>query len=419
MLNRKLAPPYQKTLSLSLPRPIEIKLSSGVVIYLVQGVQQNVSKIEVIFSAGKWFEPKVGLSHFTATLLEKGTSTRTAADIANTLDYYGASLEITPGFDFVSVSLYVLKTKWESVFPVFLEMIRDPSFPEKEWSLTKAIFLQNLKINNEKTSYRASALIRSALFGAHHPYGTSVEESDVQAINPPDFQEFFKSTFTVHSIYGVGNFGDTEMKSLQAGFQTLPSGASSSTPDEGVTGAVAAQYVAKEGSLQSSIRLGKRSPLKRDPDYYDLQIYNHLLGGFFGSRLMKNIREEKGLTYGISSSLNTLLHDGLFVIGADVNKVNLEFAIKEIRNEVRNLCTVPVGKVELELAKSHFIGSIQADMANLFSVIEKIKNIQLHQLPSTYYEDLFKRVDRIGPEDILRMANKHGREDTLFEVAVG
>jgi predicted Zn-dependent peptidase len=419
MLNRKFAPPFQKTLSLSLPRPVEVTLSSGVKIFLVQGIQQNVAKIEVVFGAGKWFEPKTGLSHFTATLLEKGTRTKTAEEIANTLDYYGASLEIHAGFDFVSVSLYALMTQWSNVFPVFLEIITDPSFPEKEWNLTKDIFLQNLKVNNEKTSYRASALIRARVFGEGHPYGSSVEEEHVHSITPSDFHDFFKTAFNVHSIYGVGNFTMAEIESMKQGFQSLPARAASSSRHVHPPDAAPAQYVKKVGSLQSSIRLGKRSPLKKDPDYFDLQIFNHLLGGFFGSRLMKNIREEKGLTYGIHSSLNTFVRDGFFVIGADVNKVNLEFAITEIRRELRNLRDHAVDGQELELAKNHFIGSLQADMANLFSVIEKIKNIQLHHLPQRYYQDLFNRVDRVGPEDILRIAAKYFQDDTLFEVAVG
>ena len=419
MLNRKLAPPFQKTLSLSLPSPVEITLSSGVKVFLVQGIQQNVVKIEVVFDAGKWYEPKIGLSHFTATLLEKGTSTKTAEEIANTLDYYGASLEIQAGFDFVSVSLYALMTQWKNVFPVFLEIVREPSFPEKEWNLTKEIFLQNLKVNNEKTSYRASALIRAAVFGEGHPYGSSIEEENVRSIIPSDFHDFFKTSFNIHSIYGVGNFTVAEIESMKQGFQSLPKRTSPSAHPGLPPGSAPAQYIKKEGSSQSSIRLGKRSILKKDPDYFDLQIFNHVLGGFFGSRLMKNIREEKGLTYGIYSSLSTFIQDGFFVIGADVNKVNLEFAIKEIRNEVRNLRDHPIGEQELGLAKNHFIGSLQADMANLFSVIEKIKNIQLHQLPQSYYQDLFNRIDRAGPDDILRIAGKYFQEETLIEVAVG
>ena len=410
MLNRKLAPPFQKNLSISLPRPIEAKLASGITILGVQGIEQNVVKIEVIFSAGKWFESKTGLSQFTAALLEKGTHQKTAKIIADTLDYYGASLEIHPGFDFLSVSLYSLKTNLEHVFPLFLEILQDPSFPETEWELMKEIFLQNLKINNEKTSYRAGVLIRKNIFGAVHPYGSSVEEAEVNSITLSDFPVFFKAAFKVHSIYWVGNLSDAEIGMLLQGFQSLRG--STVFPAAAFDPAVPAfaHRVDKEGGLQSSVRLGKRSLLKTDPDYFDLLIFNHLLGGFFGSRLMKNIREEKGLTYGIYASLNTFARDAAFMIGADVNKSNLELAISEIKSELKKLREIPVGGAELILAKNHFIGSLQADMANLFSVIEKIKNIHLHDLPQSYYQDLFNRIDRVSPEDILRIAGQYVKE---------
>ena len=328
MLNRKLAPPFQKTLSLSLPQPVEDKLASGFTLFGIPGIEQNVVKVEVVFHAGKWLETKTGLSHFTAALLEKGTSTKTAKEIADTLDHYGANLEVSPGFDFVSVALYSLKTNLEHVFPLFLEILQDPFFPENEWVLLKEIFLQNLKINNEKTSYRASSLIRKNIFGETHPYGSSIEEPEVQAIAPTDFQNFFKATFKVHSIYWVGNLSDSDIAMFQQGFQSLRGSSSLASPWIEPSALPFAQRVKKEG-LQSSIRLGKRGVLKTDPDYFDLLIYNHLLGGFFGSRLMKNIREEKGFTYGIYSSLNSFVRDGMFMVGADVNQSNLGLARSE------------------------------------------------------------------------------------------
>lgn len=419
MLDRKVAPPFQKTLSIVLPKPIAIGLASGVRLFLIPDIRQNVAKIDVTFSAGKWYESKTGLSHFTSLLLEKGTATKSAREIANTLDYYGASLEIQSGFDFVSIALYTLKSQWQNVFPLFLEIIREPVFPEEEWTLAKQIFLQNLKINQEKTSYLASARIRKNIFGPHHPYGSSIEEPEVQALALDDFSQFFNSSFGIHSIYGIGQFEDAEIEQMQQGFQSLPKAISVPPAIATAANAPFMERVEKAGSVQSSIRLGKRSLLKTDPDYFDLLIFNHLLGGFFGSRLMKNIREEKGLTYGIHSSVNSFHNGGLLMIGADVNKVNLDLAVREIKSELRKLRVEPVGEEELMLARNHFIGSLQADMASLFSVIEKIKSIHLNDLPADYYQALLQRIDQVSPGDIQRTAEKYFHEDSFFEVAVG
>ncbi len=416
MLDRRIAPPFQKASSFILPDPLELRLTSGAPLYLVQGLDQNVAKIEVLFNAGKWFENKTGVSHFMSTLLEKGTRTKSAEEIAGILDYHGSSLEVHAGFDFVSVALYVLKTQWKHVIPVFLEIITEPTFPEDEWLLARDIYLQNLKVNKEKTSYRASTLFRRNVFGGRHPYGSAVEEAESEALSIEDLRNYFNSAFTVHSLYGVGNFTDAEIADMKQSFTVLHYQKAAS-PSHAVEGSSRkTEHVEKEGSVQSSIRLGRRSLVRTHPDYFDLQIFNHILGGFFGSRLMKNIREEKGLTYGIYSSLNTLLHDGLFVIGADVNKENVSMATEEIRKELRRLAVEAVGDQELRQARNHFIGSLQADTANLFSVSEKIKNIHVNGLPRDYYQKLFARVNAVTAEDILRVAQTHVSEESMIEV---
>ena len=352
-------------------------------------------------------------------MLEKGTSNKSAQDIADTLDLYGASLEVSPGFDFVSVSLYALKSKLADVFPLFLEILTDPVFPESEWILAKDIFLQNLKISLEKTSYRAGNIFRGHLYGGAHPYGSTIGEQAVNAIASSDFSTFFRTHYKVHSIYWVGNLTDTECNMLAQGFSGLPGGTSFPVhPKDEQTGKIK-EHIIKEGSLQSSIRIGCRTISKGHADYFDLLLFNHVLGGFFGSRLMKNIREEKGLTYGIYSSLNTFINDAAWIIGAEVNQSNLQLAIDEIHVELNHLQNIPVSPEELMLARNHFIGSLQTDMANLFSVIDKVRNIHIYQLPQSYYQDLIHRLDLVTPSDLIRIANTYLKESDVVEVSVG
>jgi zinc protease len=419
MLNRKLAPPFQKTLSLTLPKPTEILLRSGSKFYHLEGLKQNIVKIEVIFSAGKWAEGRNGLSHFTSVMLEKGTVKKTSVQVAGMLDRYGASLEISPGFDFVTVALYSLKVKIKDVFPLFLEILTDASFPEKEWMQLQEIFIQNLKINNEKTSYLASKLIRKNIFGAGHPYGTSIEEADVLALKTSDLHQFFRSSFSLHSAYAIGDLTTAEIEFIHQGLNILSPDVAQGPLSLPSAAAPFLWRENKEGALQSSIRLGKRSLLKDNPEYADVLLVSYLLGGFFGSRLMKNIREEKGLTYGISSSVNTFKNDSLLVIGADVNKDNVSLAVSEIKKELKRIGEELVEAQELLLAKNHFIGSLQTDMANLFAVEEKIKNIHLNNLPEDYYQKLLARVDSITAMQILSISQKYFGVETLFEVVAG
>jgi predicted Zn-dependent peptidase len=134
---------------------------------------------------------------------------------------------------------------------------------------------------------------------------------------------------------------------------------------------------------------------------------------------MKNIREEKGLTYGIYSSINPFRHDSFFVIGADVNKENRDLALEEIRKELKRMRTEAVGSDELEIARNHFLGSLQSEVANPFSVTDKIKNIHLNGLSKNYYPHLFSRINKISAKDLLAIGDQYVHEDTLFVATVG
>jgi predicted Zn-dependent peptidase len=146
---------------------------------------------------------------------------------------------------------------------------------------------------------------------------------------------------------------------------------------------------------------------------------NHILGGFFGSRLMKNIREEKGLTYGIYSAMQHFHHASYWLISAEVNQQNTEQALEEIRKEVLNLQEVPVAPDELVVARNYFIGSWQADNATLFAVAEKIRGINEFGLPFDYYPRMFHHLMSMTPADVQATARKHFRLEELLEIRVG
>ena len=179
------------------------------------------------------------------------------------------------------------------------------------------------------------------------------------------------------------------------------------------------EKINKSNSVQSSVRLGKKTISRNHHDYPSLLFLNHIVGGFFGSRLMKNIREEKGLTYGIQSSLNSLVSESYMVIGSDVNKENEELIFKEIKNELIALQTVKIEDAELDAAKGHFIGSLQSETANPFSVAEKVKTIKLFSLPENYYQKLLDRVDSVTSTELLTTAQSYLNDDDFFKVTVG
>lgn len=398
-LDRVVAPAFSLPPSFELPKVTRISRSNGFDAFVFDQIPQELVKIELIFEAGRWQEPTPGVSYFTAHLLEKGTGKHNAQAIAEWFDRFGAHIEISSGADFSSISLYVLKKRLSNVLPLFTEMVTTPAFPESELELIKGIFKQNLRVNLEKNSFVASQLLKKNLFGPQHPYGSAVEEKDVDNITTTALSNFYKAHFRPSHLFVTGRLPSNTIDEILSIFN--PKGNNRPpTSDHNVAPGVTHVYQDKKESIQTSIRMGLRTLNRNHNDYATLLLANHLLGGFFGSRLMKNIREEKGLTYGIYASVQPFVRDSIWVVGADVNKENLDLTIHEINHEINRLAQESPSQNELEAARNHFLGSLQLDMANPFSVVEKIKTIALNGLSQDFYSELFSRITAVTPNDI-------------------
>jgi len=419
VLDRKSPPPFAKEFSFDLPYPIRLQVGNGINLFWVKG-SKDIVKLDFIFQAGKWYEPKPGIAYFTAHMLEKGTANYSSAQISEIIDYHGAQLEISAGADFVSISLYSLSKNLRLVLPLLMELLQSPVFPSDELNLLLSIYEQNLKVNHQKTNFVAGKLLAKNIFGAQHPYGKSAEESDLKNISREDLMHYHTERFVPFSIFLTGDLSNEEMVWLEQSLAPLNS-SSRNEPNSKPVESVDAKKVAvkKEGSVQASLRMGKISITRADNDYAGFLLLNHILGGYFGSRLMKNIREEKGLTYGIYSSLSPNLHHSSFSIGADVNIDKCDETIREIGNELTRLQNELISEEELVVAKNHFLGSLQLEVSNPFSVTEKLKTIHLFDLPSDFYVHLFNRIGKTQAKDLQIMAQKHFMLEDFFTVQVG
>ncbi len=419
MLDRKLAPPYVKTTSFDLITPKENKLPNGINLFFVPGGFQDVLKIELIFHAGRWFEEKWGAAYFTADLLSKGTKQKSSFEIAQLFDKYGAHLEISPGLDFVSISLYSLSKNLAPVLQLLIEILSEPTFTEKEFDQAKSVFIQNLKVNNEKTSFLATKLFRKNIFGETHPYGSELEEADVNALETKHFQKHFFDFFDSAKVFVSGKIDSGNQGLILDTFTQWQHRKGPHNIHHTIQAHPQHQYLKKKESVQSSVRMGGRSILRSHPEYVPVIFVSHILGGYFGSRLMKNIREEKGLTYGISASIHGLNHDSYLVIGADVNKENVNLTFEEIRKELKILRTTKISFSELETTRNHFIGNLQSEITTPFAHADKIKTIKLFDLSPDYYQQMIIRIEKITPAEIIEISEMYFDESAFYEVAVG
>lgn len=411
MPDRTVAPPLQHTLRFELPKPECFLNKAGVNGWLVPSDLQAVVRIEIVFPSGKIAEQKESVSSFTASMLEKGTKNHNAQQLAAKLDYYSAHIEINPGMDLTTIGLYCLTRNVGKILPLFLEILSEPSFDENELRLYKEIFLQNLEVNKEKNAYLANQAIRGLVF-ANHPYGTTVNAEDVQQITREDLNEFFEKFYNPTEIFVAGSIGKNDLKTLADGFNNSKTTGFTFAEPEIVKGE---KRIEKKESVQCSIRMGKVGIARTSADFPVFLLTNHILGGYFGSRLMKNIREEKGLTYGISSGNQHFLKSTLQSIGADVNKENLDQAIEAIKLELNELGQI--SDEELTIAKNHFIGTLQNDVTTIFAATDKIKTIRLNDLQPDYYQDLINKIDRLTTAEIKMAAEKYFKAED-FSVAI-
>jgi zinc protease len=419
MPDRTTAPAYVQSVSFDLLQPNLKRLPNGVDLFLIHGGAQEVMKIEMLFKAGRWFETQWAASYFTSHQLNKGTPHKSSFDIAQLFDRYGAHLEVNAGLDNVSISLYTLNKNLQPVLALLREILQEPVFPEKELEQAKAIYIDNLKVNHEKTSFLASKHFRKSLFGESHPYGKEIEEADVAALQHAHLDSYFNTFFHDFAVFVSGKISPIQEKELTDVFAAWKTQRSPAKALEPVSPTPAHLHIEKEGSVQSSIRMGKHSVLRTDPDYVNAIFVSHLLGGYFGSRLMKNIREEKGLTYGIHASIHPMKHGSYLVIGADVNKENVNLTVEEIRKELRRLRLEKISQDELDTARNHFIGSLQSELTTPFAHADKLKTIYLFGLDTNYYQRMITTLLNLDHEQIIETAEQHFHEEKFFEIAAG
>lgn len=407
MLTRTEQPSFTQNFSFELPKPEVTTLAHGAKLSVLKGIQQDVFKLEFVFGLGKWNEPVKGLSHFLPIMLDKGTSKHSSKQISETFDFYGAQLEIIPGYDHTSVSLYGLNRSIKKLLPLVIELLTQSVFPENELKLQKDIFIQNLRVNNKKTSYVASKLLRANLFGQNHPYGYSIEETDVVSVLSESLRKLFSNHFLLENIFLVGNLSEEDIKWISSRLLEVKQKEKVINPEVEVKSGAFKTTSHVSTGVQASIRLGKRFINRHHVDYPLTLLINHILGGYFGSRLMKNIREEKGLTYGIYSSIHPFKNDCFFSIGADVNVDNIEIVLSEIQSEVKNLLDKEISDNELKAARNHFLGGLQIEVSNPFAAIEKLKSIAINNLSENFYQSLFTKIQDSSVSDIKSGAERY------------
>jgi len=422
-LNRNFAPGIRTLEAINYQQPVIHKLDNGIPVYQLQTGTQDIVKIEFIFNAGVWYEQKSLVSWFTNKMLKEGTKTFTAGQIADKIDYYGAYLELNADKDKAYVTVYTLNKYLTEILPVVEDVIFNPQFPKNELNIKIQNKKQEYIVNSKKVRNLARWKFNELLFGENHPYGKFVNEADYDAIKQEDLIEFHHNNYFITDckIITAGNirkdlleilnkhFGKYTDKNSRKGHQVVMAESSK----------LQMVHYKKEDALQSAIRIGKKLFNKKYPDFLKLKVLNTILGGYFGSRLMTNIREDKGYTYGIGSAIVSLQHSGYFFITSEVGAEVTQKAIDEIYHEIDVLQNEKVPESELILVKNYMLGSFLRSIDGPFALSENFKGLVEYDLDYNYLKSFVEIVKQINADEILILAQRYLDKNSLIELKVG
>jgi zinc protease len=396
-------------------------LKNGVDVYTIDAGAEEVMSVEWVFYAGNWFEEQNLVAATTNFLLKNGTTNKTAFQVNEHFEYYGSYLNRACYNETAVVSLHCLNKHIGELLPVVKELLTDSIMPEEELAIYQQNMKQRLKVNLKKSDFIAGRLIDTYLYGEEHPYGKYTKEEDFNKLNKQQLLDFYDQYYKhgkfIMFVAGKlpGNleqlfnehFGDLGNSNIKTG----PISAKSSEEKKfRVTND-------KEG-VQGSIRIARPFPNRHHPDFLKVQVLNSLFGGFFGSRLMSNIREDKGYTYGIHSFLQNHIHESAWMISTEAGKDVCEAAIVEIYKEMKDLREELVDEEELLLVRNYMMGSILGDLDGPFQIIARWKNIILNDLDEKYFYDSINTIKTISAEELQAIAQKYLQPEEFYELVV-
>jgi zinc protease len=423
MIDRKQSPAIVDAVNFKLHlKPCqEITLKNGVKVYAVDAGAEEVMSLEWVFFAGNCFEEKNLVAATTNFLLRNGTSAKTAFQINEHFEYYGSYLNRACYNETATITLHCLTKHITELLPAVKELITDSTLPQDELDLYKQNMKQRLKVNLKKSDFIAGRLIDTYLFGIEHPYGKYTSMEDFDAIHREELLAHYKKYYQQGKLvmFVAGKLPANLESLLNQHFGDLP--VQEVKMIKAATAPVAEKkyrIVNDAEGVQGSIRIAKSFPNRHHPDFLKTHVLNVLFGGYFGSRLMSNIREDKGYTYGIHSYLQNHVQQSALMISTEAGKDVCEATISEVYKEMKDLRENLVDEEELLLVRNYMMGSILGDLDGPFQIISRWKNIILNDLTEKYFYDSINTIKTVSAEELRQLAQKYYNPEEFYELVV-
>ncbi len=422
MLNRATPPPFVVPSNFTIPLATKYPLVNGNTLHVINTDADALLKIDVFFPAGRIHQQQASVAALTIDMLFESTQKRTAMELAEAMDFFGAYTDYNVRSEWASVTLYTLNKHLESVLPYFIELLTLPAFLDKEFDLLKAREIQDLKVSLEKNSVLAQQEVSRKLWGEHHPWGMIPSIENFNLVTRATIQQFFDQHYALGDakIFVAGNINDETIKILSRAFAA---GVKSMNPfkisEKASSEVIERVFVQKPNSLQAALKVVRKHVPRTHPDYNDTQMLNLILGGYFGSRLMDNLREDKGYTYGIGSSISDFSFGSQWGIGTEVKNSVKDDAINEIFEEMKRLTNELVELEELDVARNYLLGQVLRSLDGAYS---QLGYAEMAELNGYSYEMMyagFERIKTITPTDLMLAAQKYFQPENWLVVVCG
>ena len=427
--DRSMPPPVGPPPELRLPTIHEHRLSNGVPVWIVEMHEVPVAQVSLLVEVGSAADPqdRFGLASLTAAMLDEGAGSRSALELADAVDFLGASLGTRSTFDATAIELGVPVARLAEALPLMADVALRPAFPEEELARLKRERLTALLQARDNPSAVANEGYSRVLYGVKHRYGTGEigAPAALGALTAADVRAFYDARYRADaaSLVVVGDVTSTAvMPLLESAFGSWSSSGAApplpSLPPAAQPSSRRVVIVDKPGAPQSQIRIGWIGVARSTPDYFPLAVMNTVLGGSFTSRLNQNLREKHGYAYGAGSGFAMRRSAGPFVASAGVQTDKTAEALAEFFKELNGILE-PVGAEELDKARNFLALGLPADFERTEDVTARLQEMIVYDLAKDYFSRYIERLRAVTAEDVHRVARQHLRPDRFAVVVVG
>jgi predicted Zn-dependent peptidase len=425
MINRKKTPTILDAVDFNLQlKPCNhFTLDNAVPVYAVDAGAEEVLMLEFVFYAGNWQEDKNIVAATTNFMLKNGTKNKTAFAINDHFEFYGAYLTRSCYNETATLTLHTLAKHLPVLLPVIAEILTESVFPENELAIYKQNQKQKLEVNLKKCDFVANRLIDEYIFGFHHPYGKYTSITDYDQLQKEELDQFYNTYYRQGKciLFVAGKLPANIQEQLNHFFGVLPFNAAPiSEKKYSLNPATEKKFTIlnDEKGVQGAIRLARPFPNRHHPDFAKVQVLNNIFGGFFGSRLMSNIREDKGYTYGIHSYIQNHIHETAWMVSTEAGRDVCAATIAETYKEMENLRTGIIEEDELHLVRNYMIGSLLGDLDGPFQIIARWKSYILNGLSEDYFYKSIQTFKTVSAEELQELAKKYLNPEEFYELLV-